>query len=470
MRLVRAALLAAAVRGAAADEAHDYCIVGAGLAGVQLAHFMEDASRDYVLLERGAAAGSFFRRFPRHRNLISINKRHTGRGGSQLAQEHNLRHDWHSLLSSVRSGDVDEELLFANMMDEDRLYPKADVLADYADKLARHWKLNLRTRAEVTAIRNMEKAFFGTGGGFVLDIAAPDASQQLRDDLEHLRTELSGLTLKAVKNRARELGVDEGQIDDADDAAEPKAAAIELCVQARAQDAGWRAEAEQAAPAYRMSCRWVVLAAGFSKPHVPDIPGLEENSVSYNEMPVERTFYVNKTVAIIGAGNAGFETFKAVMEDAAYVHVHGRSKIRMAWETHYVGDLRSVNVLPVDNYQLKSQDILHLPSPVGLTKDDTVVGVETMPDGREAVCLKAHNHEQMMGWIDEPDTLPPHLEGVMEGHSLSFEERFRNLDRHCYDVVIRCTGFEVDQSIFDLGVPLATQGGRAKRKYILRAI
>ena len=64
MRLQLGALLAAAVRGAAADEAHDYCIVGAGLAGVQLAHFMEDASRDYVLLERrgvlfvGAAHGS----------------------------------------------------------------------------------------------------------------------------------------------------------------------------------------------------------------------------------------------------------------------------------------------------------------------------------------------------------------------------------------------------------------------------
>ena len=61
--------------------AHDYCIVGAGFAGVQLAHFMEDAGRSYVLLERGEAPGSFFRKFPRHRNLISINKRHTGRGG-----------------------------------------------------------------------------------------------------------------------------------------------------------------------------------------------------------------------------------------------------------------------------------------------------------------------------------------------------------------------------------------------------
>ena len=51
------------------------------------------------------------------------------------------------------------------------------------------------------------------------------------------------------------------------------------------------------------------------------------------------------------------------MEDAAYVHIHGPSHIRMAWETHYVGDLRSVNVVPVDNYQLKSQDIFTCPAP-----------------------------------------------------------------------------------------------------------
>ena len=30
-------------------------------------------------------------------------------------------------------------------------------------------------------------------------------------------------------------------------------------------------------------------------------------------------------------------------------------------------------------------------------------------------------------------------------------------------VVIRCTGFEVDTSIFQLATPLATQGGRAQR-------
>jgi cation diffusion facilitator CzcD-associated flavoprotein CzcO len=52
-----------------------------------------------------------------------------------------------------------------------------------------------------------------------------------------------------------------------------------------------------------MSCRWVVLAAGFSKPHVPDIPGLERHSISYNDMPAERSHYANKTVAILGAGS-----------------------------------------------------------------------------------------------------------------------------------------------------------------------
>lgn len=34
------------------------------------------------------------------------------------------------------------------------------------------------------------------------------------------------------------------------------------------------------------------------------------------------------------------------------------------------------------------------------------------------------------------------------GHSIPFEERIMNVDRYCYDVVIRCTGFEVDQVVY----------------------
>ena len=212
------------------------------------------------------------------------------------------------------------------------------------------------------------------------------------------------------------------------------------------------------------SCKRVVLATGFEKPNVPDIPGLEENSVTYNDMPADNEFYENKTVAIIGAGNAGFETFKAVMDNAAYVHIHGRSHIRMAWETHYVGDLRSVNVVPVDNYQLKSQDILHLPSPVGLTAEDTVVAKETMPDGSEKICMKDANHDKMAKWLENGDeNLPAHLKGVQPGHSLTFEARFKAVDRYCYDIIIRCTGFKIDTSILDF--PIETEGGRSATKY-----
>lgn len=263
-----AVLLGGAVPSVAAGDAerHDYCVVGGGLAGVQLGYFFEQAGRDYVILERGKGAGTFFRYYPRHRSLISINKRHTGRGGHALAVEHNLRHDWHSLLTSVESGGQDEDMLFHKVADSDQFYPPADKLADYAEKWTERWGLNIRTGAEVTAVRQSQT------DGFELDVGGSGASQ--------------------------------------------------------------------------LSCRWVVVSTGLSTPNVPDIPGLEENSVSYNEMPTAREFYANKTVAILGAGNAGFETFKAVMGDAAYVHIHGPSHIRMAWETHYVGDLRSVNVIP----------------------------------------------------------------------------------------------------------------------------
>lgn len=37
--------------------------------------------------------------------------------------------------------------------------------------------------------------------------------------------------------------------------------------------------------------------------------------------------------------------------------------------------------------------------------------------------------------------------------------------RYCYDVVIRCTGMEVDDSIFQLNKPLKKKYGRADRKY-----
>jgi thioredoxin reductase len=105
----------------------EYLIVGAGPAGLQLAHHLQRAGRDYAILEAGSAPAGFFRTFPRHRKLISINKPHTGSDDPEL----NLRMDWNSLLSD------DPSLLFTRYTE--RYFPDADdlvrYLEDYADRL-----------------------------------------------------------------------------------------------------------------------------------------------------------------------------------------------------------------------------------------------------------------------------------------------------------------------------------------------
>ena len=54
----------------------DYLVIGAGPAGLQAAYFLKHFGLDYAVVEASAQAGSFFRRYPRGRRLISINKRH----------------------------------------------------------------------------------------------------------------------------------------------------------------------------------------------------------------------------------------------------------------------------------------------------------------------------------------------------------------------------------------------------------
>ena len=86
------------------DNYTDYLIIGAGPAGLQLGYFFEKAGRNYRILEAGPTPGTFFRTFPRHRTLISINKVYTGFDDPEM----NLRWDWNSLLSD------DDEMLLKN--------------------------------------------------------------------------------------------------------------------------------------------------------------------------------------------------------------------------------------------------------------------------------------------------------------------------------------------------------------------
>lgn len=118
----------------------EYLIIGAGPAGLQLAYFLQQTGRDYLVLEAGSAPGTFFRSFPRHQRLISINKPHTGFDDPEL----NLRMDWNSLLCD------DPRLRFTRYTE--RYFPAADDLVRYLGDFAATYRLHVEYETRVTCI------------------------------------------------------------------------------------------------------------------------------------------------------------------------------------------------------------------------------------------------------------------------------------------------------------------------------
>lgn len=119
----------------------DYLIIGAGPAGLQLAALFEaEGKRDYLVLERGDAPGTFFTRYPRHRTLISLNKVYTGSDDAEF----NLRMDWNSLLSD------DPSLLFTRY--SERYFPPADLMVDYLADFAGKTGARIRFHTDVDRV------------------------------------------------------------------------------------------------------------------------------------------------------------------------------------------------------------------------------------------------------------------------------------------------------------------------------
>ena len=126
----------------------DYLIIGAGPAGLQLAALLEaEGKRDYLVLEGTDAPGAFFRRYPRHRTLISINKPHTGSADPEI----NLRLDWNSLLSD------DPALRFTTYTE--RYFPPADLMAEYLADFAGKTGVRIRYGAQVDHVAKADDVF-----------------------------------------------------------------------------------------------------------------------------------------------------------------------------------------------------------------------------------------------------------------------------------------------------------------------
>lgn len=122
------------------EQSFEYLVIGAGPAGLQTAHDLQQAGLDYLVVESGETPGTFYTRFPRHRTLISSNKVHTGFDDA----EKNLRWDWNSLLSDS------PEMLFKNY--SQKYFPPADDLVRYLGDFARHFELRVRYNTRIARV------------------------------------------------------------------------------------------------------------------------------------------------------------------------------------------------------------------------------------------------------------------------------------------------------------------------------
>ena len=151
----------------------------------------------------------------------------------------------------------------------------------------------------------------------------------------------------------------------------------------------------------------LIVATGFSKPYIPEIPGIEL-AENYTDVSVDPEDFANQRVLIIGKGNSGFETADNLLATASLIHIASPTPVEMAWKTKYVGHLRAVNNNFLDTYQLKSQN-----------------GI-----------LDAN--------VDK-------IEYTNDNYVVSFSYTHANGEKEnlIYDRVIVCTGFSFDDSIFD---------------------
>ncbi|KAK3862612.1 hypothetical protein Pcinc_031546, partial [Petrolisthes cinctipes] len=178
---------------------------------------------------------------------------------------------------------------------------------------------------------------------------------------------------------------------------------------------------------------YVVVATGVDVPNVPTFPG-SDLLMGYEDLPTDPTFYQGKNILILGRGNAAFETADAIYGDTNMVHMVSRSRARMAWNTHYVGDLRAVNNGLLDTYQLKSLD-----------------GV--LEASVEEMMLEQRGSKVFV-------MFPSMSETVGEA-----ESDFDNFSlREGYHYVLRCLGFKFDFSLFHNSTVPGRLGGHSTRK------
>mmetsp|Transcript_16004 Transcript_16004/g.28526 ORF Transcript_16004/g.28526 Transcript_16004/m.28526 type:complete len:815 (+) Transcript_16004:101-2545(+) len=386
--------------GTVHEEHHKYCIVGAGPAGVQLGHFMWSApgGRDYIILEQHPRAASFFSKYPIHRTLNSINRRHTRSGNLEF----NLRHDWNSLLGGEETAG-----LFTKWSKE--YWPPADTLVEYINAFAapQVQSGHLQFCQEVTQVSQCKKS------------STPTCAYKLS---------VRRACAPALDPNATCLAKKSAGDDDA----------------ARCSSSDGRAQKR------KISCEALIMANGMWKPRIVEdwIRDLQEHSVRYDELTgIDAEAFENKSVLILGHGNAAVETADNIRNYARDIVVVSRSSHRFLQGTRYVGDVRARRTTHIDANSFKSYE--------GVTQLDlnaswlvaTACGPDEVNDGfqgKPPVCIFTTMYDNVVtlapvmpayqGLIDEAQRLfgdkvairNPDIHGVE--HANSGNKMFRTIN------------------------------------------
>ena len=129
----------------------EYLIIGAGPAGIQAGYYLKKSGKKFTILERLPEAGGFFRKYPLHRMLISVNKSHSNYSrGSDVT----LRWDWNSLLTDECNS---EKLLFSEFSND--YFASADYLTNYCVEYSKRHNLPIIHNQQVVSVSRKDSYF-----------------------------------------------------------------------------------------------------------------------------------------------------------------------------------------------------------------------------------------------------------------------------------------------------------------------
>ncbi|KAF7658077.1 hypothetical protein LDENG_00017590 [Lucifuga dentata] len=199
------------------------------------------------------------------------------------------------------------------------------------------------------------------------------------------------------------------------------------------------------------TCRVLLVATGLWVPQQVEFVG-SDLVEGYESISTDPEDYKDQAVLILGKGNSAFETAQSILGKASHIHMYSASPVRLAWQTHYVGDLRAVNNELLDTYQLKSLDGLADGSLEAVAivqqkeseRSSRRTNSKRRASGKERRARLYVTLAELLDSTNWKNSSTPRLDDVLAGFP---DDNFAL--RQPYDRVIRCLGFRFNFSIFD---------------------